>query len=164
MTQQKSGFRDEFRIVPNFVLWLAGLCWAALLIAFLGLIPEYVPNAPPFAARMFIAIVGGAFLTAYLCLVGYVNQDAKRRDMGQALWTFLVILIPYCFGFLAYFVLRKPILQNCPKCGLLVQRGFHYCPKCGCGLTPTCPHCGQMVQRDYVVCPYCGKQLAAQRA
>jgi len=79
--------------------------------------------------------------------------------MGQALWTFLVILIPYCFGFLAYFVLRKPILENCPRCGLQVQRGFHYCPKCGYALTPTCAHCGQVVQRDFVCCPYCGKAL-----
>jgi len=159
MTQQKSTFLEEFRIVPRLLIWLAAFCWAVLLVAFLVLIPRYVPESPPFAFRLAVATVGGAVLSAYLCLIGYVNQDAKRRDMGQALWTFLVILIPYCFGFLAYFVLRKPILENCLKCGTPVQRGFRYCPKCGSGLTPTCPQCGQAVQHDYVCCPYCGKSL-----
>ena len=159
MTQRKSHFLDEFGIIPSFVLWLAAFCWAALLIAFLILIPRYVPDSPPFAFRLSMATIGGAFLAAYLLLVGYVNQDAKRRDMGQILWTLLVILVPNGLGFLAYFLLRKPVLENCPKCGIQVQRGFHYCPRCGCGLTPTCAHCGQVVQRDYVCCPNCGKQL-----
>jgi RNA polymerase subunit RPABC4/transcription elongation factor Spt4 len=162
MNQRKSTFGSEFAIIPHFMVGLAAIFWAAMLIAFLVLIPRYVPDAPPFPAMVVFAIVGGAATAAYLLLIGYVNQDAKRRDMGQVLWTFLVILIPYGFGFLAYFVLRKPMMENCPKCGLQVQRGFHYCPKCGCGLTPACPHCGQVVQRDYVCCPYCGKALGVQ--
>ena len=74
----------------------------------------------------------------YFLLIGYVNQDAKRRDMGQVLWTLLVIFIPNGMGFLAYFLLRKPLVRYCPKCGDRVETGFHFCAKCGCELSPSC--------------------------
>ena len=164
MTQRKSPFLDEFRIVPGFLVWLAAFCWAALFVAFLVLIPRSVPESPPFPFRLAIATVGGAFLSAYLLLIGYVNQDAKRRDMGQLLWTLLVIFIPYGFGFLAYFLLRKPVLEACPKCGERAERGFHYCARCGCALVPSCVHCGHAVQPDFVCCPYCGRPLQAATA
>src|SRR5271165_1121610 len=161
MTQRKSHFLDEFRIIPSFIPWLAALCWAAMVIAFLVLIPKYVPESPPFAFRLFVATFGGAFVSSYLLLVGYVNQDAKRRDMGQLLWTLLVILIPNGLGFLAYFLLRKPIMDVCPRCGETAERGFQFCARCGCALIPSCSHCGHVVQPDFVCCPYCGKPLGA---
>ncbi|HZD30212.1 MAG TPA: zinc ribbon domain-containing protein [Candidatus Angelobacter sp.] len=164
MREKSSHFRDEFGIVPKFMVGLAAICYAAMLLAFLFAIPNHVPNAPPYPFLVLLGIVGGAAVAAYLLLVGYVNQDAKRRDMGQLLWTLLVICIPYGFGFLAYFLLRKPILEACPKCGDRVERGFHYCARCGCALIPSCVHCGQAVQRDFVCCPYCGKTLAAPTA
>jgi len=75
------------------------------------------------------------------------------------LWTLLVILVPNCLGFLAYFLLRKPLIQYCPQCGDRVERGFHFCSKCGCELSPSCGSCGNPVSREYVICPYCGKSL-----
>lgn len=161
MTQRKSHFLDEFRIIPKFMVWLAALCYAVMLVAFLFLIPQYVPNAPPYPFLALLGIGGGAAVAAYLLLVGYVNQDAKRRDMGQLLWTLLVILVGYGLGFLAYFLLRKPIQETCPRCGEPVQRGFHFCTKCGYALAPTCGQCGQTVSAEYVCCPYCGKTLGA---
>ena len=124
--------------------------------------PVHDPHAPPFPARLFLGAMVGCVVAAYLLLVGYVNQDAKRRNMGQLLWTLLVIFIPNGIGFLAYFLLRKPLVQSCPKCGELGEKGFHFCPKCGHSLLPTCGHCGQTVSADYVVCPYCGKVLASR--
>ena len=161
MTQRSSHVRDEFGIIPEFMVVLAGIGFVAAICLFLYVFPRVDPHAPPFPLRLFGAVVMGSVAAAALLLIGYVNQDAKRRDMGQVLWTFLVILIPNGIGFLAYFLLRKPILEGCPKCGERVERGFHYCPKCGWGLAPTCGHCGQAVRRDYAVCPNCGKSLAA---
>lgn len=161
MTQRKSHFRDEFDIVPGFMFPVAIIGFAGVLYLFLNYLPLHDPHAPPYPARIFLGLLMGGVVAAYLLLVGYVNQDAKRRDMGQVLWTLLVILIPNGIGFLAYFLLRKPILQGCPKCGDRVEKGFHYCPKCGYGLAPTCGHCGQAVQPEYVCCPYCGKALGA---
>jgi len=164
MKQRKSHFQDEFAIIPGFMAPLAIVGFACIMYLFLNYMPLHDPHAPPYPARLFLGVLLGCLAAAYLLLVGYVNQDAKRRDMGQVLWTFLVILIPNGIGFLAYFLLRKPILEACPKCGERVERGFHYCPKCGGGLAPTCSHCGQTVQQDFVCCPYCGKALTTQRA
>ena len=162
MTQRNNHFHDEFGIIPEWVVWLAGFGFLCMVYGFLGFMPRHLPNPPPLPLRCIGAFVGGAAVAAYLLLIGYVNQDAKRRDMGQALWTFMVILIPNGIGFLAYFLLRKPILDGCPKCGERVEKGFHYCPKCGCEISPSCGHCGHAVSRDFVVCPYCGKALGAQ--
>ena len=164
MTQRKSHFQDEFAIIPGFMVPVAIVGFACIMFLFLNYMPLHDPHAPPYPARLFLGVLLGLVVAAYLLLVGYVNQDAKRRDMGQVLWTFLVILIPNGIGFLAYFLLRKPILEACPKCGERVERGFHYCPKCGCGLAPICGHCGQAVQRDFAVCPYCGKALGVAQS
>src|SRR5271166_4128559 len=164
MTQRSSHFRDEFGIIPGFMMVLAGLGFAAMIFLFLVAFPMTDPHAPPLPLRLFGGIVGGLLVALYLLLVGYVNQDAKRRDMGQLLWTLLVIFIPNGIGFLAYFLLRKPLVGHCPKCGERVEKGFHYCPKCGNPLTPTCGQCGQTVSPDYVCCPHCGRALAAPSA
>ena len=158
MTQQKS--QSEFAIIPWVMYPLAAIGFICMVFLFVVVLPQHDPKAVHGPARVLVGIVVGCVLAAYLLLVGYVNQDAKRRAMGQLLWTLLVIFIPNGIGFLAYFLLRKPILEVCPKCGERVEKGFHYCSKCGCALTPACPHCGQTVQRDYVCCPYCGKALA----
>ena len=49
--------------------------------------------------RVLLTFLTGIALSIYFLLVGYVNQDAKRRDMGQVLWTLLVIFVPNCLGF-----------------------------------------------------------------
>ena len=73
--------------------------------------PRHDPHAPPYPVRVLLSVLAGVVLSIYLLLIGYVNQDAKRRDMGQVLWTLLVIFVPNGLGFLAYFLLRKPLVQ-----------------------------------------------------
>jgi|SRR5271165_313305 len=159
MTPRKTTFREELAIVPQFLYLFIPLAFAGALFLFLAYMPNHDPHAPPLAVRVLLSVLMGIVLSIYLGLVGYVNQDAKRRDMGQLLWTLLVIFVPNCLGFLAYFLLRKPMIQYCPECGTRVEHGFHYCAKCGYGLAPSCQYCGQAVARDFVVCPYCGKAL-----
>jgi hypothetical protein len=160
MTPRKTTFRDEFDIIPSFMLPLAAIGFACMMYLFLNYMPEHDPHAPQFPLRLLGGVATGAVVAAYLLLVGYVNQDAKRRDMGQVLWTLLVIFIPNGIGFLAYFLLRKPLVGSCPRCKERVEKGFHYCPKCGFPQAPSCSQCGQMVSADYVCCPYCGKPIA----
>jgi len=164
MTQRNSSFGDEFAIIPWFMYWLAVVTAFCLVGLFVLYMPMHDPKAPHQPWLTLLALLIGTVAAAYLLLLGYVNQDAKRRDMGQLLWTLLVIFIPNGIGFLAYFLLRKPIIERCPQCGERVEKGFHYCTKCGCALTPACPHCGQTVQREYTCCPSCGKALVKQTA
>jgi len=159
MTPRKTTFAEELAIVPKFLYLFIPLAFAGTLFLFLAYMPHHDPHSPPFAVRVLLSVLLGIVLSIYFGLIGYVNQDAKRRDMGQLLWTLLVIFIPNCLGFLAYFLLRKPLIQHCPQCGERVEKGFHFCAKCGCELTPSCPSCGKEVSRDFVVCPYCGKAL-----
>ena len=112
-------------------------------------------------ALVAISIGGGIFLAIIVLMVGYVNADSKRRGMNSLLWTLLVIFIPKALGFLAYFLLRKPLLIPCPNCGTEIGSDYRYCPKCGHAVTPMCGHCGATIQRDYAVCPYCGKPVSS---
>ena len=57
-----------------------------------------------------------SFLAIVILMIGYVNADSKRRGMNSLLWTLLVIFIPKALGFIAYFLLRKPLMMPCPKC------------------------------------------------
>ena len=152
----------EFAIIPDVARVLAGVFFGIVQICLLVLVPHYVDakDVPPMPALIAISLVGGAFMAIVVLMVGYVNADSKRRGMNSLLWTLLVIFIPKALGFLAYFLLRKPLMMPCPNCGTTVGKDFRFCPKCGYAVTPMCPHCGQSVSRDYVVCPYCGKPVA----
>jgi hypothetical protein len=161
MTQRKTTFSEEFAIIPKFMYLFAPVALVVMFCVFIVYMPQHDRHAPPFPVRVLLTALTTVVLSIYFLLVGYVNQDAKRRDMGQLLWTLLVILVPNCLGFLAYFLLRKPLTQYCPQCGQRVEKDFHYCARCGCTLSPACSSCGREVSREFVVCPYCGKGLGA---
>jgi RNA polymerase subunit RPABC4/transcription elongation factor Spt4 len=161
MTQGKSTFRRELAIIPPIARVIAGVVWVLVQIALLVLLPHYEKDIPPMPFMYLISIVGGALLAIIVLMIGYVNADSKRRGMNSLLWTLLVIFIPKALGFLAYFLLRKPLLVPCPNCGASVGSDFRFCPKCGSAVTPMCPHCGRSTSGDYVCCPYCGKRVTA---
>ena len=162
----QSQLSREFAIIPYIARVIAVIGFALVQICLLVLLPRYyhqVKDLPPLPLMTVIAIVGGLFLALFILLIGYVNADTKRRGMNSLLWTLLVIFIPKAIGFLAYFLLRKPLLvagtPNCPKCGTGIGPDFRFCPKCGYSFAPACAHCGRSIQRDFVVCPYCGKPV-----
>jgi hypothetical protein len=157
----QSQFKREIAIIPGIAKVLAVGFFCIVQIALLVLVPRYVDakDVPPMPAMIAISLVGGFFLAVVVLMIGYVNVDSKRRGMNSLLWTLLVIFIPKALGFLAYFLLRKPLLMPCPNCGTAVGTDFNYCPKCRYAVTPTCGNCGRSIQRDYVVCPYCGKNV-----
>ncbi len=159
----KSTFRSEVAIIPRVARWIAVIGFAVVQFVLLVLVRHYVAvkDRPPDWGLCLISVFGGLFLVVIILLIGYVNADSKRRGMNSLLWTLLVIFIPKALGFLAYFLLRKPLVIGCPKCGNSIGSDFRFCPKCGYALTPSCPHCGRSISRDYVCCPYCGKSVVA---
>jgi RNA polymerase subunit RPABC4/transcription elongation factor Spt4 len=161
MNEHKSHFRDELAIIPPVATVIAVLAFVLVQICLLGLLPHYERDIPPMAALVPISIFGGIVVAIIILLIGYVNADSKRRGMNSLLWTLLVIFVPKALGFIAYFLLRKPLLLPCPNCQWTIGSDFRFCPKCGHALTPSCNHCGHAVSRDYVVCPYCGKPIGA---
>lgn len=163
MNYYKSTFRSEFAIIPRIARWIAVLGFAVVQFALLVLLPHFaheVKDLPPHAVLCVISVVAGLFLALIILLIGYVNADSKRRGMNSLLWTLLVIFIPKALGFLAYFLLRKPLIIGCPKCGNAIGSDFRFCPKCGYSMSPTCAQCGRAISNDYMCCPYCGKAVA----
>ena len=161
MNQAKSHFRRELAIIPGIANAIAVLAFAIMQICLLVLLPHYERDIPPMPALVLISICGGIVVAIIILMIGYVNADSKRRGMNPLLWTLLVIFVPKALGFVAYFLLRKPLLIPCPHCGTEVGPDFRYCPKCGHALTPSCSHCGRSISSDYVCCPYCGKTVGA---
>lgn len=157
----QSQFKREIAIIPGIAKVLAIVCFFILQIGLLVLVPHYVDakDVPPMPALIAISLLGGVFLAIIILMIGYVNADSKRRGMNSLLWTLLVIFVPKALGFLAYFLLRKPLMMPCPNCNTAVGKDFRFCPKCGYAVTPSCPHCGCSISGDYVVCPYCGKPV-----
>lgn len=164
MTQRRSTFLDELAIVPKLMYLFIAVALGAVWFGFLYFLPHHEPNSPPLVVRMLGCVVATIVISFYFLMIGYVSQDTKRRDMSQFGWTLVVILFFNGLGPLVYFLLRKPLTQYCPRCGDRVEKGFHFCAKCGYELTPSCSSCGRPVERDFVICPYCGKSLAAQTA
>jgi RNA polymerase subunit RPABC4/transcription elongation factor Spt4/putative effector of murein hydrolase LrgA (UPF0299 family) len=162
MNYYKSTFRSEVAMIPTVARVIAVIGFLLMQIALLGLAPHYIKSElPPRPALVAISIFVGLFLALIILLIGYVNADSKRRGMNSLLWTLLVIFIPKALGFLAYFLLRKPLTMGCPRCGTLIGSDFRFCPKCGYAISPTCVQCGRGISRDYICCPYCGKTVAA---
>jgi RNA polymerase subunit RPABC4/transcription elongation factor Spt4/putative effector of murein hydrolase LrgA (UPF0299 family) len=164
---KKSQFSREFAIVPTVARVLALIAFVLVQVCLLVVLPHHYHgnDMPPKAVMPLISIVGGAFLALFILLIGYVSADSKRRGMNSLLWTLMVIFVPKAIGFLAYFLLRKPLLvegsPTCPRCGTGIGAGFRFCPKCGYSFTPTCGNCGRSLQPDFAICPYCGKPATA---
>ena len=51
MTQRRTEFRDEFGIVPDFMVPIAAIGFACMMYVFLNYMPQHDPHAPPFPVR-----------------------------------------------------------------------------------------------------------------
>ena len=160
MAQKKTRFKEELRIIPSWAGVLAAILALgvpAVVITFFAL--SFRDHSPPFVFY-FLWPLGGIMFPLLVLLIGYVNGDAKRRDMNSVLWTFLVILVPNAMGFVIYFLLRQPMPLLCPECASHVKAGSSYCSRCNFQLNPVCPNCRQKAGLEDTFCPHCGYRLA----
>jgi len=161
MTDRKSRLQQELSIIPLGWTIAAAIGFVAVQMLFWFVIPRFGgSDLPPKPWLDLIGVAGATLMAASLLLTGYVYADAKRRGMNALLWTLLVLLVPKPIGFIAYFMLRRPLLSSCPKCGGTVAADYAYCANCGFSLTPCCGGCGRAIRRDFVCCPYCGRSIA----
>src|SRR5208337_1187714 len=114
--QTSTRFKDEIRIIPPWVFFLATLV-LLLMVVLLVVVVGRDHNAPPLALRCLLGVIAGTLLGCYVVLIGYVNRDAGRRKMSRLLWTLIAIFVPNGLGIVLYFILRKPRSVNCPQCG-----------------------------------------------
>ena len=173
--KEKLRFRDEFRIIPRWLIVLVILLFLlaqgiALLVNLSApqrgdqISPPELKYDPVLASLALAGIVTAVslVLAAFIFLIAYVNRDAKRRGMHVALWTLLALLLSWPFPFLGviiYFLMREPLPYPCPQCASTVGARFNFCPNCKCNLHPSCPQCKREITEADKFCPYCGNDL-----
>jgi Double zinc ribbon len=151
----------DFKLVAPWAWILAAIGFLTVQVVF-NIVVARDHDAPPAWERILLGLFLGLILTCYVLLIGYVNRDSGRRGMSRALWTTVCVLVPNGFGIILYFILRQPVVGNCPQCGNGVQHGFNFCPQCNCKLNPSCPQCQRMVRLGDVYCPHCGTPVQDQ--
>jgi Double zinc ribbon len=159
MNEQKSTFRTELAVIPQFGWFLAfalGICSAIALF-----FPASHDRGVPRPMIPVVLALLGVFVICWVLLFSYVNRDAARRGMSPTLWTLICLFVPNLIGFIIYFMLRKPLPKECPSCGFPVNDSFRFCPRCRYALAPVCPSCGQPIKNEYICCPYCGQGIGA---
>lgn len=156
--EHQSTLGREIRIVPQWAWVLAVIAFIAAQIFFNVVVAHHAQH-PPAAVRSLFGLLAGVGAGCYLLLIGYINQDSKRRGMSPTLWTIVAFIIPNALGIILYFVLRQPLQGACPQCGNAVQPGYSFCPRCSYKLNPSCPQCQRSVGADDLYCPYCGTSL-----
>src|SRR5262249_41951776 len=110
---------------------------------------------PPLARGASVALT--TFLVfVYFFIVVYIYGDARRRGMRHVIWALVAAMAPNCLGFIAYFLLREPLLPPCAACGTPARRGFAFCTKCGAQLTETCAKCRRALEPGWSHCAHCG--------
>jgi hypothetical protein len=155
MSENKSTFRTELSVIPEFGWFLAftlGIC--TVIGLFFAAAHD---RGMPHPMIPVVLALGGGFVVCWVLLLSYVNRDAARRGMSPTLWTLISMFVPNLIGFILYFMLRKPLPTQCPGCGFTVNDSFRFCPRCHYALAPVCSSCGQPIRHDYTCCPYCGQ-------
>ena len=129
-----SWLRRELAVVPRIgvVISLLAALLAAAGWAFAG-------QGFPIVLRLLIGAMFALMFFAYGLLVSYVYGDARRRGMRHVLWTVVAACVPNGLGFIAYFLLREPLLPPCAGCGAPARRGFAFCPRCGAPVSSPSP-------------------------
>src|SRR5260370_25589462 len=150
-----SRFPEEMKVIP-WGAWVVAACIGLGFALLLKL--EALPNDSTLIQLCFSTLMG-MILFIYALLIGYVNGDARRRGMRYVMWTLLSIFIPNGIGIILYFILRDPLPQFCPKCGVTVRSKGAFCPACGAALANTCPACHRSVEPGWSHCTSCGAEL-----
>ena len=133
---------------------------ASAFLSFAGaLVFILVMQGAPLGLRTVLGATLALFIFLYGFLVSYVFADAKRRGMRPWPWALVAGCVPNALGFIAYFLLREPLLQPCLACGATVGRGFAFCPQCGAPFGATCPSCRRPVEAAWRRCAHCGAAL-----
>ena len=156
-----SRLSQEMRVIPPGAR-AAAVFLGSLFVGFLffyGVLEIDSDSALPLAAVLIAGFVFVSF-SIFVLLVGYIYGDAKRRGMRPVLWLLLAIFIPNAIGILLYFILREPLLLNCPKCGAGAKPSFPFCPACGASLAETCPSCRSAIEPGWSHCARCGTELS----
>lgn len=152
---------DEVKLIPLWSLALGALAFLLMQYVYWVVLPHsrHRPSTIPFGVRIYFSLSLSAMAAFYVLMVGYVSQDAPRRDMSTRLWI-VICLMPGGIGSVIYFLLRQPMVTLCPACGTRVHTQFHFCPQCAYQVSASCGNCYRDVRVTDLFCVNCGHDLA----
>ena len=127
--------------------------------------------------------VGIAGAALWLASAWWAYSDASRRtessfvSLAAAGWILVATPLFAPLALAVYALVRPPVPasdararalahrltdiavgENCPDCGILVEREWLRCPACARWLTAACETCGQWSPGDLEICPFCGAE------
>ena len=153
---------DELRMIPRWSMVLAVLLFAGMQVIFHWVMPHHKHELLPL--RLMMGYAWGSLVASYALLLGYVSRDVKRRGMSPGLWMLVCVVLPGGIGAVVYFMLRQPVLSQCPNCSTSIAATFHFCPQCQFQMAPVCGACHRGVKITDVFCTQCGHDLATDGA
>lgn len=151
---------EELRLIPRWSVALAAVAFVAMQYLFYYVFPHPHLHRAPVALRVYFSTSWGALVAVYMLMIGYISEDAPRRNMGKWLWVLLCIVLQGGIGVVIYFLLRQPVLSQCPCCGINIESNFHFCPQCAYRVAPNCGNCHESVRITDLHCTRCGHDLA----
>jgi Double zinc ribbon len=151
-----SGLREELSVAPR-----EGTVGSAAVGVVFGLLWCLVAAGFPLPARIALGGLIAFLIFLYGFFVSYVYGDAKRRGMRYRLWAVVAAVVPNALGFIAYFLLREPLLRTCGACGASARRDFAFCAECGSPLAQACPACRRPVDPAWTHCAHCGTRFGS---
>lgn len=156
-----SRFTKELRVIPTAAWIVGGFIYACFTVPLFFFVVPTDPDMGKWPRWEQALVIYGTFLfvLALVVLIGYIYEDAKRRQMRYVMWTLLAIFIPSEIGIILYFILRDPLPEPCRGCGNIVKAGFPFCPHCGTSLQPMCLNCCKPANPAWANCPHCGQRL-----
>lgn len=152
---------EDTRLVPVWSIVLAAAVFVLVEYYFWLVFPSTGHHVPPLGLRIYLNLSWGLVASLYFLMVGYVSKDAPRRAMSSRFWMLICFVMPGGIGAVLYFLLRAPLVSQCPACGTHVQSDFHFCPQCNYQLTANCGNCFRTVRATDRYCTRCGHELAS---
>jgi Phospholipase_D-nuclease N-terminal len=161
VTSAKTSVSEEFKLIPRWAVALAMLAFIGMEYLYWVILPHYRHHpGPPLGLKIYFALSWSALAALYVLMIGYVSQDAPRRNMSMRLWMIVCLVMPGGIGAVLYFLLRQPVVSTCPACGTPILSEFHFCPQCACQISAACGNCYRSVRALDVYCVHCGHDLS----
>ncbi len=158
--QQSTHAADEARLVPLWSILISAGVFVLVEYYFWIVFPQTQHHVPPLGLRIYLNLSWGLLAALYVLMVGFVSQDAPRRAMSARFWMLICFVMPGGIGAVLYFLLRAPLVTQCPACSTHVQSDFHFCPQCNYQLTASCGNCFRTVRATDQFCTRCGHELS----
>ncbi len=152
---------EELRLIPRWSIALAVVAFVGMQYLFYYVFPHPHLHRAPVPLRIYFSTSWAALVAVYMLMIGYISEDAPRRNMGKWLWILLCIVLQGGIGPILYFLLRQPLLSACPSCDSRIESDFHFCPQCAYRVVANCGSCHNGVRSTDVYCTHCGHDLAS---